>query len=95
MAYLTEATYESGAKTHLLAFINAAPAAEEALARAVNEALTFSGIEAGSLDVAFFKASDPVSAKLARTGLRFDLPQPEAPTAPTAPGSDPERPPKL
>ena len=34
-------------------------------------------------------------ARLARAGLRFDLPRFEPPAAPAAPGSDPDRPPKL
>lgn len=96
-AYLALVTYEDGIKGHMLAFIDAAPGAERALSQAANEALTFSGIDAGQLDVAFFKASEAVSAKLAKVGLRFDLPTPEvsAATGPSAPGMDPEKPPKL
>ncbi|MFD1344812.1 SseB family protein, partial [Litorisediminicola beolgyonensis] len=74
------------------------PGAEAALARAVNEALVFSGVEAGALDVTFVADSDPLAARLARVGLRFDLPIPEEPqerAAPSAPGSDPSKPPKL
>ena len=81
----------------MLAFVDAAPGAEGALAQAVGEALTFSGIEAGALDVAFFDASDPVAPRLARVGLRFDLPalaRPER-AEPSAPGMDPDKPPKL
>ena len=59
--------------------IDALSDAQGAIAQAVNEALTFSGLEAAALDVAFFASSDPIAAKLAKTGLRFDLPQP-APT---------------
>ena len=92
MAYLVAVTYPGGAPGHLLAFIDTEPGAEAALARAISEALIFSGIEAGMLDVAHFRSSDPVAASLARHGLRFDLPQPEA-TKP--PGSDPTKPPKL
>lgn len=97
MAYLALAQYSGGRKAHLLAFINPLPGAEPALARAVAEALTFSGIEAGSLDVAFFKASDQVAASLARVGLRFDLPEPEQTNhvPGSAPGMDPSKPPKL
>lgn len=97
MAYLVGVTYDNGAQSHLLGVIDAIPEAEGALAKAVSEALTFSGIEAGALDVAFFAASDPVAAQLARAGLRFDLPEPEEAKeyAPVAPGSDPENPPKL
>ncbi|SLN15871.1 hypothetical protein PSA7680_00423 [Pseudoruegeria aquimaris] len=97
-AYLVSVTYEGGAQGHLLAFVDPVPGAEPPLARAVAEALTFSGIEAGALDVAFFRASDPICAKLAKVGLRFDLP--ELPAEPAkipgaAPGMDPEKPPRL
>lgn len=92
MAYLVAVTYPGGRPGHMLAFIAPAPGAEGALARAISEVLVFSGVEAGTLDVAFFAATDPIAAKLAKHGLRFDLPQIEA-TKP--PGSDPTRPPKL
>jgi len=95
MAYLVGVTYSGGRRGHLMAFIDPVPGAEPSLARAVGAALTFSGIEAGSLDVGFFRASDPTAARLARVGLRYDLPEaPEAP-APGAPGMDPDTPPRL
>ncbi|MGR3469128.1 MAG: SseB family protein, partial [Shimia sp.] len=82
---------------HLLAFIAPVPGVEPGLARAVAEALRFSGLDAGSLDVAFFDASDEMAARLATVGLRFDLPEIETPEAspPRAPGMDPDRPPRL
>lgn len=97
MAYLAAVTYESGGSGHLLAFVGAQEGAEPALAKAAGEALTFSGIEAGALDVGFFSASDEMAARLARVGLRFDLPDVEAarPYQPQIPGSDPEKPPRL
>jgi len=97
MAYLVGSTDTKGTRGHLLAFVGAVPGAESALARATSEALIFSGIEAGAMDVAFFDASDPVTERLARVGLRFDLPQPAPARVPEtgAPGSDPARPPKL
>lgn len=96
-AYLCGVTYEGGRRSHLLAFVDPVPGAEPALARAAGEALTFSGIEAGVMDVGFFRAADPVAAKLARAGLRFDLPAPETPvrTPGAAPGKDPDSPPRL
>ncbi|MBM7068093.1 SseB family protein [Actibacterium sp. 188UL27-1] len=94
-AYLAQIRYETGQQTHLLAFIDPVPGAEDALAQAVSEALTFSGVEAGQLDVAFFRASDPITAKLARHGLRFDLPKAETITGLTPPGMDPDNPPIL
>jgi hypothetical protein len=97
-AYLLGVTYEGGGKGHMLAFVDATPGAQGALAKAVAEALTFSGIEAGALDVAFFRASDPITDRLAQHGLRFDLPKPLETVQDVlrmAPGSDPARPPKL
>lgn len=93
-AYLVGVTYESGGTGHMLGIVDAVPAARNALARGVAEALAFSGLEAGTLDVGFFGAADPVAAKLAKCGLRFDLPQPQVTLRPT-PGSDPSKPPIL
>ncbi|WP_159964421.1 SseB family protein [Profundibacterium mesophilum] len=100
IAYLCGVTYETGAVGHLLAFVGAAPEAEAALARAVREALVFSGLDAGEIDVGFFAPSDPVAARLARTGLRFDLPKAHLRTEKrdgerTGPGMDPQKPPRL
>jgi hypothetical protein len=95
LAYLASVTYETGGRTHLLAFIDPAEGAEDTLARAVGEALTFSGVEAGTLDVAFLPAAHVLSARLARTALRFDLPAPVRPETPPPPGSDPDTPPRL
>lgn len=94
-AYLAAATYENGTRGHVLAFVDAVEGAEKALASAAGEALTFSGIEAGMMDVLFVRASDPLAAHLAKVGLRFDLPEPETPHVPGAPGMNPEKPPKL
>lgn len=95
-AWLVGVTYEGGGRGHLLAFIDAIPRAQDALVRATSEALTFSGIEAGAMDVGFFGRTDPTVEKLTRVGLRFDLPQMEQlQKTPRMPGSDPENPPKL
>lgn len=95
-AYLAGVTYDTGQKSHLIGITGTVPGAERALAQAVNEALVFSGVEAGALDVIFLSDSDPLAAQLARVGLCFDLPQPNPPqVAPAAPGSDPDKPPKL
>ena len=94
-AWLAGVGYDDGSKGHLLAFVDAMPAAQEALAGAVAEALTFSGVEAGALDVTFVQSDQEIAKRLARVGLRFDLPMPEGPRAPQAPGSDPEKPPRL
>lgn len=96
-ALLAAVDYSDGRRGHMLAFIDARPQAIEPLARAAAEALTFSGIEAGEMDVTFLAASDPATAALARVARRFDLPAPARtePAAPTAPGMDPDRPPRL
>lgn len=98
-AVLAGVAWADGRRGHLLAIVDAAPEAQPALARAAGEALTFSGVEAGEMDVVFLAASDPALAQLARVGMRIDLPEPRplpAPqAAPAAPGSDPDRPPRL
>ncbi|MEX0349085.1 MAG: SseB family protein [Paracoccaceae bacterium] len=95
-AYLVGVTYQGGGRGHLLAFVDAREGARDALAKAASEALTFSGIEAGSMDVGFFAATESIAAKLAQYGLRFDLPKPEpVASSATAPGMDPDRPPVL
>ncbi len=96
-AYLVGTVEAGGGRGHLLGFVGALDAAQGALAKAAGEALTFSGIEAGAMDVGFFSGDDPVTAKLAAVGLRFDLPQPQMPerVTPAAPGSDPDSPPIL
>ncbi|CUH39664.1 hypothetical protein JSE7799_02391 [Jannaschia seosinensis] len=91
MAYLAQATYSGGARSHMLAFVDAVPGAEPDLARAVSEALVFSGLDAGQIDVTFLRASQPLAARLARHGLRIDLPEPE----PTMLIRDPDAPPRL
>ncbi len=96
-AYLAEVTYAGGARGHLLGVTGAVAEAEPALARAIQEALVFSGLEAGALDVVFLADSDPVTAQLARHALRFDLPEAPTPEPVTraAPGADPDKPPIL
>ena len=92
-AYLVSAAYEGGARGHVLGVIDPVPGAEDALARAVQEAMAFSGLDAGQIDVTFLRASNPLAASLARHGLRIDLPVPDAPDGPPPPGRD--APPRL
>lgn len=95
-ALLAGVVYEGGRRGHLLALLDTAEGAEPALARAMNEALVFSGIEAGELDVGFLRSGQPAAEAMARVALRFDLPEPEVQElSPAAPGMDPSRPPKL
>lgn len=95
-ALLGLAQYEDGTQGHLLAFLDAAPQAEGPLSRAVAEALVFSGLEAGALDVTFLRSETPQAQRLAQVALRFDLPDVVHPQTPGAnPGMNPEKPPKL
>jgi len=96
-AYLVAVAFDTGARGHLLGFVGAVPQAEAALAQAASDALTFSAIEAGAMDIGFFAPHDPLVEKMNRVGLRFDLPQLQETVTQErpAPGMDPENPPKL
>lgn len=101
-ALLARVLYKDGRNGHMLAFVGARPKTEAALARAISDALVFSGLEAGVLDVTFMEAGSPSCTALARVARRFDLPKRDTPPAPrppsappSAPGMDPKRPPKL
>lgn len=98
-ALLARVAYRSGESGHLIAFTGTAPGDEQALAGAVSDALTFSGLESAALDVAFLEPDSPLASALARHGLRIELPEPPEPEPDLpqrrAPGSDPDRPPKL
>ncbi|RZO39549.1 MAG: SseB family protein [Rhodobacteraceae bacterium] len=95
--WLTGVTYDDGQMGHILGFVGAKEEAEKALAKAAHEALTFSGLEAGTLDVGFFDPNEPTVAAIARHGISFELPQKpkQGLNLPKAPGSDPNFPPKL
>jgi hypothetical protein len=94
---LAGVTYRGGKRGHMLAFLGAMPGAEVPLARAVSEALVFSGLEAAEIDVTFLHAADPAAVRMGRVALRFDLPQVDraVQTPGSAPGMDPRRPPRL
>jgi hypothetical protein len=96
-ALLAAVRYEDGRQGHMLAFIGAVPGAEGALTRAASEALTFSGVEAGEMDVTFLSPDASATVRMSRVALRFDLPEPAAtaPAGPAAPGMDPSKPPIL
>lgn len=98
-ALLAEVRYAQGGSGHLLALIGAQARAHPALARAASEALTFSGIDAGFLDVSFFEPGDPIVARLQNVAFAFELPKPQPPEEVqipgAAPGMDPNKPPRL
>lgn len=96
-ALLAGVRYSDGRLGHMLAVIDARPGAEEALARALSEALVFSGLEAGELDVTFLASSDAVVVELARVAVVFEVPEPVAVATVerAAPGMDAAKPPIL
>ncbi len=95
-AVLAGVRYAGGRRGHILAFLNAGAGAEAALAGAVREALVFSGIEAGELDVVFLRAEEAPAQVIGRVGLRFEMNlTANLQRGPVAPGLDPSRPPRL
>jgi hypothetical protein len=87
-------TYSDGRRGHVLALLDAKDA--EPLAQGASEALIFSGIDAGALDVVFLQSTDKAVTAMAKVARRLDLsvPTPVA-VARVAPGMDPEKPPRL
>ena len=97
-AWLCSADWADGARGLTLAFVDARPGAEAPLAQAVAEALAFSGLGSGWLDVMFLTSGEPAAQAAERAGLGFILPAAAAaavPQAPAAPGMDPDHPPRL
>ncbi len=99
-AVLARAAYDTGALAHVLAIFGADSKSEAPLARAVAEALAFSGLEAGALDVIFVAGASQVGAHILALGMNIALPPPPslpdfAPGTPRAPGMDPSAPPRL
>ncbi len=94
-ALLAGVSYAGGRRGHMLAFLDALQGSEDVLARAVSEALVFSGVEVGELDVVFLTSGQPAAEAMARVGLRFDLPAVGTPDGPAAPGMRPDKPPIL
>lgn len=96
-AWLARVRYHDGGSRHMLGFVDARPGARAALAKAAGEAVIFSGLESGALDVGFFAAADPRAQDLESAGRSIALPRPEPRQRPVraAPGSDPDKPPIL
>ena len=95
-AWLVAADWDDGGRGLALAFVGAATDAEAALARTVAEALAFSGLGQGWLDVVFLPQASATAQAAARVGLGFVLPVAAEPAdRPSAPGMDPGRPPRL
>lgn len=102
-AVFVKGTYSDQSEGWLLAFIDAQPGGEQALARATHEALVFSGTDLASVDVAFFASNDPICEHLDHMGLRYEFPDPDAgehdedgfEEVHAGPGSNPDEPPIL
>jgi hypothetical protein len=95
--YLVGVRYAGGGQGQMLVLVGVDGAAEEKVARAVTEAMAFSGVDAGSLDVAFLGERDAMLARL--TGVALVIEGVAAVVDETVqlagPGMDPERPPLL
>ncbi|PVH28550.1 SseB family protein [Pararhodobacter oceanensis] len=100
-AILARADWQDGTRGHILALSGLPDTAHAPVARAVVEALSLSGLEAGSLDVLF--PDEAALEAIRAVGLAL-APAPYAPrdeqiisaeTAGANPGLDPDRPPKL
>ena len=98
-ALLGGVTYEDGRRGHILAFLGAPEAVQAAIAKAMAEALAFSGLEAGELDVTFLRPEDPAANLLLTEGIVLHLPERIVEEVqelrPAAPGMDPGKPPIL
>lgn len=95
---LAGVSYADGRRGHMFAFVDAVAGAAPVLARAVAEALIFSGVEAGEMDVTFLNAGDPGISAMTGLARRIDLPGLEVDTArpaPVPPGMDKAKPPIL
>lgn len=95
---LARAAWEDGSEGIVLAYLGAQPEAEAPLARALAEALAFSGMEDGLVDVVFLNPEDPAARHLQAIGQHLHLPQPAVasqPAPPAPPGMDPAKPPRL
>ncbi len=98
-ALLVGVRYKDGKRGQLLVLTGVAADAEAKWARAVTEAMAFSGMEAAAMDVVFLRTDDPMLAQMAGVALIFEG-EPVVEEEPVAtprpgPGMDPLRPPVL
>jgi hypothetical protein len=91
-AHLVTAEDAGGGERLLLALEGVPEAAEAAVARAMDEALRFSGVEGVGLDILY--PTDSLLARLRPVALTL-RPEPAAGRKPVPPGADPARPPRL
>ncbi len=93
-ACLAQARYAQGDAALVLALSDVPEPARPAVSQSIGEALSMAGLPEAAIDVLFVDAETEVWTRLARVGLRFDMPQ-TATSQPAAPGGDPDRPPIL
>lgn len=97
-ALLGGVRYEDGRRGHVLALIGVPEPAQPGVAKAMHEALTFSGLEAGEMDVTFLTPEDPAAQVLLEKALVLHLPEAveeEVQHVHVGPGMDPDKPPIL
>lgn len=95
--YLVGVRYVGGRQGQMLALTGVIAAAEGRVARAVTEALAFSGVAAGALDVTFLAEGHAMIDRMTGVALLFEgvaVDAPE-PVRRAGPGMDPDRPPVL
>ena len=68
-----EAVYESGHKSQIIAFVDVNAQMHGAIAKAVNEALTFISEESSSIDVIFLKSESLDIKKIRQVGVSFNF----------------------
>jgi len=95
--WLCRVVYKSGEEADVLAILGAKARVEEALAKAVQEAVLLAGEGDTVLDVLFLTGDEPLVAPLERLGERliFDRSEEALITSPKPPGRDPDKPPIL
>ena len=95
--YLVGVRYAGGGQGQMLALVGVDVASEGRVARAVTEALAFSGVEAGALDVAFLAAGDAMLGRMAAVAQQFEGTAAAVPelVRREGPGMDNTRPPIL
>ena len=95
---LALAEYAAGGQGHMLALVGLAAQDEARMARAVTEALAFSGLDAAALDVVFLE-DGALFQRIVKAGRVLEpvarAVKVEAPVQRQGPGTDPARPPRL
>ena len=93
-AFLVSLEGANGEMHPTVLFLGAAKPAEAHIAKTISETLRLSQGEF-SLNVGFITHDNPALERIAKHGLRFDLPQPEITQTLMTPGLDPQKPPRL